>query len=68
MCFIALSGIDLPGGAAHFAAVSTTTGLEDPCARGKSPRSVPINTAPLLVCVNVTVDGAYLTIPSGHGM
>lgn len=44
VCFVALLGIDLPGGAAHFAAVSTTAGLEDPCAGGKSPRSVPTKT------------------------
>ncbi len=43
VCFVALSGIDVPGGAAHFAAVSATTGLEDPCAGGKSPRSVLTN-------------------------
>lgn len=39
--FIALSGTDLPGGAAHFAAVSVAARLEDPRAGGESPRSVP---------------------------
>lgn len=53
MCFVELSGTDLSGGAAHSAAVSTTTGLEDPCAGGKSPRSV-LNL--LLTHVNVDVN------------
>lgn len=39
-----LSGADLPGGAAHFAAFSAATGLEDPRAGGKSHWSVPTNT------------------------
>lgn len=63
VCFVTLSGIDLPGGAAHFAAVSPTTGLEDSCAGGKSPRSVLTNTV-LLVHVNVDVNSTYLTLPS----
>lgn len=41
LCFTALSGTDLSGGAAHFAAVFATAGLEDPSSGGKSPRLVP---------------------------
>lgn len=49
--FIAISGIDLSGGAAHFAAVSPAASVEDPCTRRKSPRSVTKNAYSIIsVC------------------
>lgn len=60
LCAIALAGTDLPGGAAHVAAVPSATGLEDPRAGGKSTRSVPEG---LLFFYS-----AYLTIHSRYGM
>lgn len=49
LCFTARSGTDLSGGAAHFAAVVATAGLEDPCSGGKSPRLVPYLTFQVLL-------------------
>lgn len=68
MCFVALSGVDLPGGAAHFAVVSAAAGLEDPCAGGKSPRLVPTYTSILLFLIHVDVNSSCLTLPSCNGM
>lgn len=54
LCVTARSGTDLSGGAAHFAAVVATAGLEDPCPGGKSSRSVPnlaLQVLLLLLCL-----------------